>query len=67
MKAHHFGSDFDDFLAQEWLLPEVETVAAKRMIAYRVTMLMREDRITPTSLMRQAGRAVADKPHKPAR
>jgi len=50
MKDQHLGSDFDDFLAEEGLLPEVETVAVKRVIAYQLTMLMKEDNLTKTSL-----------------
>lgn len=65
MKAHCFGSDFDDFLTQERLLPEVETVAAKRMVTYQLSTLMREDRSHQTSPARQIGQTVVDKLPKP--
>ncbi len=65
MKAHYFGSDFDDFLAQERLLSEVETVAAKRMVTYQLSTLMREDRSTQTAPTRQVGQTRTDKSLKP--
>ncbi len=61
MKAHYFGSGFDDFLAQERLLPEVETVTAKRIITYQLSALLRKDHSTRTSQARQTRRTVLDK------
>jgi len=58
MKAHYFGSDFDDFLAQERLLPEVETVAAKRMVSYQLSTLRREDYVPQPSQAQQTSRAM---------
>jgi len=49
VKAYYFGSDFDDFLAQERVLPEVETVAAKRMVSYQLSALRGEDGSHQTS------------------
>ncbi len=37
----HIGSSFDDFLEKEGLLAMVEAVAAKRVIAFRIRMLMK--------------------------
>lgn len=59
MKAQHLGSDFNDFLTQERLLPEVETVAAKRMITYQLSTLMREERSHHTAPTRQVGQTGA--------
>ena len=67
MKAHYLGSDFDDFLAQERLLSEVETVAAKRMVTYQLSTLMREDRSHQTSPARQVSQTGMDKSVKPNR
>ena len=67
MKAHYLGSDFDDFLAQERLLSEVETVAAKRMVTYQLSTLMREDRSHQTSPTRQISQTRTDELPKPNR
>lgn len=64
MKAHYFGSDFDDFLTQERVLPEVETVAAKRMVSYRLSVLMREDHSQQTSPAQQDSRTAVEKLQK---
>jgi len=63
MKAEHLGSDFDDFLAEEGLLAEVETVAVKRVIAYQLAMFMQEGNLTKTSLARRmhTSRAALDR------
>ena len=49
----HLGSDFDDFLAEEGLLAEVEAVAVKRVIAYQIAELMREAELSKTELARR--------------
>ncbi len=36
MSNQHLGSNFDDFLAEEGLLTQVEAVAIKRVIAYQI-------------------------------
>lgn len=61
MKAHYFGSDFDDFLTQERLLPEVETVAAKRMVTYQLSTLRRGNYSPPTAQAQQTNRTVLDR------
>ncbi len=61
MKAHYFGSEFDDFLAQERVLPEVETVAAKRMVSYRLSALMREGHSQQTSPAQKDSRTTVEK------
>ncbi len=37
----HIGNNFDDFLEEEGLLAETESVAIKRVIAYQVAQLMK--------------------------
>lgn len=53
MNTKHLGSDFDDFLAEEGLLAEVEAVAVKRVIAYQIAELMREAKLSKTELARR--------------
>ncbi len=67
MKAHYFGSDIDDFLAQEMLLPEVEIVAAKRMVSYQLSALRRENYSPQTAQAQQTNRTVLDRLFKPNR
>jgi antitoxin HicB len=53
MKNEHIGSNFDDFLAEEGLLAEAETVAVKRVIAYQVVQMMKEQNLTKTEMSRR--------------
>jgi antitoxin HicB len=53
MKNKYIGSNFDDFLAEEGLLAETETVAVKRVIAYQVEQLMKEQNLTKTEMSRR--------------
>ena len=53
MKNEHVGSDFDDFLAEEGLLAETETVAVKRVIAYQVEQFMKEQKLSKTQMSRR--------------
>jgi antitoxin HicB len=53
MKNEHIGSNFDDFLAEESLLTETETVAVKRVIAYQVEQMMKEQNLTKTEMSRR--------------
>jgi antitoxin HicB len=63
MKTEYLGSDFDDFLAEEGLLAEAEAVAVKRVIAYQLATLMKEDNLTKTALARRmkTSRAALDR------
>ena len=36
MKNKHIGNDFEDFLREEGLLAEVQTIAIKRVIAWQL-------------------------------
>ncbi len=38
----HIGSNFDDFLEEEGLLAETESVAIKRVIAYEVAKCLKK-------------------------
>ena len=53
MKNKYIGSNFDDFLAEEGLLAETETVAVKRVIAYQVEQMMKEQNLTKTEMSRR--------------
>ena len=49
-RNHHIGSDFDDFLAEEGILAEVEVAAAKRVIAYQLQQTMEQELLTKSAL-----------------
>lgn len=53
MKKEHIGSNFDDFLAEEGLLAETEAVAVKRVIAFQVEQMMKEQNLTKTEMSRR--------------
>ena len=53
MENKQFGSDFDDFLAEEGLLEQAETVAVKRVIAYQVEQLMAQQNLSKTEMSRR--------------
>ena len=53
MENKHIGSDFDDFLAEEGLLEQAETVAVKRVIAYQVEQLMEQQNLSKTEMSRR--------------
>jgi antitoxin HicB len=46
----HSGSSFDDFLREEGVLEEVETVAIKRVIAWQLRQEMQRKRITKKAM-----------------
>jgi predicted XRE-type DNA-binding protein len=49
----HLGSDFDDFLAEEGLLEEVEAVATKRVLAFQIAQAMEERKLSKAAMARQ--------------
>lgn len=59
----HFGSDFDDFLAEEGILAEVEAGAVKRVLAYQVEQEMKQRNLSKTEMARRIGtsRAALDR------
>jgi antitoxin HicB len=59
----HVGSSLDDLLAEEGLLAEAEAIAWKRVIAYQISQLMREQNLTKTEMAQrmQTSRAAIDR------
>ena len=53
MEKQHIGSNFDDFLAEEGLLEQAETVAIKRALAFQVEQLMKEQNLSKTEMSRR--------------
>ncbi|MDZ4159875.1 MAG: helix-turn-helix transcriptional regulator [Anaerolineaceae bacterium] len=53
MNKNYIGSDFDDFLAEEGLLEETETTAVKRVLAYQISELMKEKKISKAEMARR--------------
>lgn len=68
MDNQHIGSDFDNFLTEEGLLEQAETVAAKRAIAYQVEQLMARQNLSKTEMSRRmkTSRAALDRLWDPA-
>lgn len=68
MDNQYIGSDFDDFWAEEGLLEQAETVAAKRAIAYQVEQLMAQQNLSKTEMSRRmkTSRAALDRLLDPA-
>jgi len=46
MSKKHIGSSFDDFLREEGILAQAETVAIKRVLAYQIAQAMKEKGLT---------------------
>lgn len=63
MNEQHLGSTLDDFLVEEGLLAEAEAAAWKRVVAYQIAQLMREQNITKAEMARrmQTSRAAVDR------
>jgi DNA-binding Xre family transcriptional regulator len=53
MNENHIGSDFDEFLAEEGLLEEAEAVAVKRVLAYQVKEMMKEQHLSKAEMARR--------------
>ena len=68
MKKPHVGSDFDQFLAEEGLLGEVEATAVKRVIAFQLTQFMEENELSKTAMAKrmQTSRSALDRLLNPA-
>lgn len=49
----HVGSNFDDFLEEEGILAETEAVAVKRVIAFQVEQMMKEQNLSKTEMSRR--------------
>jgi len=68
METKHLGTNFDDFLVEEGLLEQAETVAFKRVLAFQVEQLMKEQNLTKTEMSRRmkTSRAVLERLLDPA-
>ena len=53
MANKHIGSDFDEFLREEGMLGDAESVAAKRVIAFQIAREMERANITQSELARR--------------
>lgn len=53
MNKQFIGSNFDDFLAEEGLLTEAQSVAVKRVLAYQIEQLMISQKISKTVMARR--------------
>lgn len=59
----HLGSDFEDFLREEGLFETAQVLAVKKVIAYKLLELMRQERLTKDALAKrmQTSRAALDR------
>jgi antitoxin HicB len=59
----HRGSDFHDFLAEEGLLPEVELLALKRVVALQIQEALEQEKLSKTQLAKRmkTSRAALDR------
>ncbi len=64
----HRGSDFSEFLEEEGILAEVETLALKRLVAHELQQILTEEQITKTQLAARmkTSRAALDRILDPA-
>jgi antitoxin HicB len=53
MNENHIGSEFDDFLAEEGLLEETETVAVKRVLAFQIREMMESQNLSKAEMARR--------------
>lgn len=49
-KNNYLGDSLDDFLDEEDLLEEVEQTAIKRVLAFQILKLMKEQKLTKTEM-----------------
>lgn len=63
MNEKHIGSSFDDFLEEEGLLEEAEAIAVKRVLAYQIHAMMKEQQLSKTEMARRmnTSRAALDR------
>jgi len=52
-KNKHIGSDFDNFLMEEGIRGEVESIAVKRVIAYQLEEELKRKHMTKVKLAEQ--------------
>jgi DNA-binding Xre family transcriptional regulator len=63
LNPQHLGSDLDDFLNEQGLLPETEAVATKRVIAWQLEQAMQARGLSKAALAKQmhTSRAAVDR------
>jgi predicted XRE-type DNA-binding protein len=63
MNDKHIGDMLDDFLVEEGLLAEAESVAIKRVIAFQISQLMEQQALSKAEMARrmQTSRAAVDR------
>ena len=52
-KNAHIGSDFDEFLAEEGILDDAESVAIKRIISFQLQEAMKELHLTKLKMAKK--------------
>jgi len=62
-RSKHIGTDFAEFLEEEGMLENAQTVAIKRMIAWQLGQLMKQQALTKVELARRmkTSRAALDR------
>jgi DNA-binding Xre family transcriptional regulator len=53
MSNKHIGSNFNDFLEEEGILAETDSIAVKRVIAFQVEQMMIEQKLSKTEMSRR--------------
>jgi DNA-binding Xre family transcriptional regulator len=53
MNKIQIDSNFDDFLAEDGLLPEVEAIAVKRILAFQIMQMMEAQNLSKSSKARR--------------
>ena len=68
MSNKHIGSNFNDFLEEEGILAEIESIAVKRVIAFQIEQMMIEQKLSKTEMSRRmnTSRAALDRLLDPA-
>ena len=68
MSDQHIGNNFNDFLEEEGILAETESIAVKRVIAFQVEQMMIEQKLSKTEMSRRmnTSRAALDRLLDPA-
>ncbi len=63
MNEQHLGDTLDEFLEEEELLAEAEAIAIKRVIAFQISQLMAEQKLSKAEMARrmQTSRAAIDR------
>jgi len=53
MKKKHIGSSFEDFLKEERVFEQTQTLAVKRVLAWQIAELMRKNQITKQEMAKR--------------